>query len=118
MRILSLDLERYGPFSGRRIDFRPDARLHVVHGPNEAGKSSALAALADLFFGFERSTDYDFLHKASELRVGARIAARGGQVLDFRRRKGNKATLLDLEERPLADDALLPFLGRLSRDVF
>jgi len=32
MRLLSLDLERYGPFTDRRIAFRPDARLHVVLG--------------------------------------------------------------------------------------
>ena len=41
MRLLSLDLDRFGPFTGRRLVFRPDARLHVVLGPNEAGKSCA-----------------------------------------------------------------------------
>ena len=54
MRLLELDLERYGPFTGKRLAFRPDARLHVVHGPNEAGKSCSLAAVTDLFFGIER----------------------------------------------------------------
>src|SRR5437667_11688264 len=89
MRLLTLDLERYGPFTGRIVTFRPDAKLHVVYGPNEVGKSCALAAITDLFFGIERVTRYDFLHDGRELRIGAAIAARDGSRLDFRRRKGN-----------------------------
>jgi chromosome segregation protein len=118
MRLLILDLERYGPFSGRSLTFRPDAKLHVVYGPNEAGKSSSLAAITDLLFGIERQTSYDFLHEGKELRIGATITARDGRHLTFRRRKGNKNTLIDASDRPLGDDALLPFLGNLSREVF
>ena len=118
MRILTLHLERYGPFTGRTLTFRPDAKLHIVYGPNEAGKSCSLAAVTDLFFGIERQTPYDFLHDGKELRIGATIAARDGTRLSFRRRKGNKNTLIDADDRPLGDDVLLPFLGSLSRDVF
>lgn len=118
VRFLSLDLERYGPFTSKTLRFRPDARLHVVYGPNEAGKSSALASLADLLFGFEKSTKFDFIHKTSELRIGAEIVGRNGQRLNFKRRKGNKDTLLSMTGEPLRDDALLPFLGGLTRDVF
>lgn len=55
MRLKRLDLTRYGNFTGRSIDFgekpqgQPD--LHIVYGPNEAGKSTALAAFLDLLFG-------------------------------------------------------------------
>ncbi len=52
MRLLSLSLERYGAFTDRVLEFRPDARLHVVLGANEAGKSTALSAVTDLLFGF------------------------------------------------------------------
>ena len=51
MRLLSLELEKFGAFADLRIAFRPDARLHVVYGPNEAGKSTALAAVGALLFG-------------------------------------------------------------------
>lgn len=118
MRIERLDLERYGPFTDRVLRFRPDARLHVIYGPNEAGKSSALAAVTDLLFGFEHRTTQDFIHRKDELRIGAEIAARDGRRLAFRRRKGTKNTLLDPSDAPLADDALAPFLGGLGRDVF
>jgi chromosome segregation protein len=118
MRLLRLELDRYGPFTGRALGFRPTARLHVVHGPNEAGKSSALAAITDLFFGIERSTDYDFLHEGKDMRIGAEIIGRDQSRLAFRRRKGLKNTLLGPDDSPIADDALLPYLGGLTRDVF
>jgi len=120
MRILSLQLLRYGPFTDRVLHFRSDAKLHVVFGPNEAGKSSSLAAIGDLLFGFGKRREYDFLHDATALRVGAELVARNGEPLSFRRRRGNKNTLLanDHGEAPLHEDVLAPFLGNLSRDVF
>ena len=97
---------------------REGARLHVLYGRNEAGKSTALSAITDLLFGFENRTAFDFLHAASDLRVGAHIRARDGTELAFRRRKGRRDTLLDAKEKPLGDDALAPFLQGLTRDVF
>ncbi|MGV0912480.1 AAA family ATPase [Martelella sp. FOR1707] len=120
MRFLSLDLIRYGHFTDRTVTFRPDAALHIVYGPNEAGKSSALAAFSDLLFGFpDRNVGYDFLHPARDLRLGARLRAHGGAELAFRRRKGRANTLLDAEtEAALNDDALAGFVGSLDRTVF
>ncbi|KAB1072767.1 ATP-binding protein [Methylobacterium planeticum] len=118
MRILSLDLERYGPFTDRRVTFRQDARLHVVLGANEAGKSSALAAVTDLLFGIEPRTRFAFLHDMPQMRIGAEILGSDGQALRFRRRKGNRNTLVDGTDAALPDDALAPFLGGLSREVF
>lgn len=120
MRFLSLDLVRYGHFTDRTITFRPDAALHIVYGPNEAGKSSALSAFSDLLFGFpDRNVGYDFLHPARELRLGARLRARAGAELAFRRRKGRSNTLLDAAtEAALNDDALAAFVGSLDRAVF
>lgn len=118
MRIRNLTLERYGPFSGQTLSFRPDAKLHIVFGPNEAGKSCSLAAISDLFFKIESRTQYDFLHKGKDLRICALIEARNGNLLSFQRRKGNKDTLLDSAGTPLPDDSLLPFIGNLTREVF
>ncbi len=122
MRFLSLDLLRYGHFSDHAITFRPDTALHVVYGPNEAGKSSALSAFSDLLFGFpDRDVGYDFLHQARDLRIGAQIRARSGETLAFRRRKGRKDTLLAAggdSETALNDDALSAYLGSLDRTVF
>lgn len=118
MRIISVNLERYGPFTDQTLTFRQDARLHVVYGQNEAGKSCALAALTDLFFGIEPRTRYDFVHEGKDMRVSAEIERRDGTRLTFGRRKGSKNTLLDATGSPLNDNALLPFLGSLSREIF
>ncbi|MEL6063856.1 AAA family ATPase [Methylobacterium sp. DCY52] len=118
MRLIHLALERYGAFTDRAIAFRPDARLHVVLGANEAGKSTALAAVTDLLFGFGKSTPYAFQHDMPQLRLGAEIAAADGRRLSFRRRKGNARTLIDASDAPMPDDALAPFLGGISRTVF
>jgi chromosome segregation protein len=120
MRILRLELLRFGPFTDKTLTFRPEAKLHLVFGPNEAGKSSSLAAIGDLLFGFSKRKEFDFLHEATTLRIGAEIASRSGETLSFRRRRGKKNTLLsnDGDETALQEDALAPFLGNLSREVF
>ena len=72
MRIEQLRLIAFGPFSGQELCFPqacPD--LHLVYGDNEAGKSSALRAMATLFFGFGPRKAEDFVHRADDLRVGA-----------------------------------------------
>ena len=118
MRLTRLDLLKYGAFEGRSLTLRPDAKLHVIFGANEAGKSSTLAAVSDLLFGFPSRTPYDFRFKASELRLGGEVASRTGARLAFVRRKGTKNTLLDLADKPLDDAALAPFLGQMTRDIF
>ncbi|OYU47091.1 MAG: chromosome segregation protein SMC [Rhizobiales bacterium PAR1] len=117
MRLLTLDLERYGPFTGKRLIFRPDAKLHVVFGPNEAGKSSSLDAVTDLLIGIKPSSANDFLRPGKEMRLGATIRDGRGNELAFIRRK-LKPLLSDPAGVALADDVLAPFLGGISRDVF
>jgi uncharacterized protein YhaN len=118
MRILSLELERYGSFTDRSLEFKPDARLHVVYGHNATGKSCALAGITDLFFGIEGQTRFSFLHEGKTMRLGATLQARDLSQICFKRRKGNKNVLSTSDGRPLDDIALYPFLGGLSRTVF
>jgi uncharacterized protein YhaN len=118
VKIERLDLERYGIFTDRSLTFRPDAALHVVFGPNEGGKTSALTAIADLLFGFGARTCYDFRHDSNKLRVGGALRHSDGRLIEARRRKGNKNTLIGADEQALPDDTLAPLLGGLSRENF
>jgi len=120
MRIEALDLIAFGPFTDRRLEFHQGAYgLHLVYGPNEAGKSSALRALRDALFGIpDRSTD-NFLHRHPDLRIGMQFRTRDGAVRQFTRRKGRSNTLLDpTSETPLPDDFLAPVLGSIDRSLF
>jgi ABC-type hemin transport system ATPase subunit len=45
MKLARLVLQAFGPFTGKVIDFAGHGtNLHLIYGPNEAGKSSALRA--------------------------------------------------------------------------
>lgn len=108
MRLLDLQLRAFGPFTGRQLDLSGGEQgLHVVYGPNEAGKSSALRALKALLFGFPpRSTD-GFLHPYDQLRVGGRLRLADGTEVAFVRRKGTKATVLSAEDDSPLDAGFL-----------
>ena len=118
MKVCQLDLLRYGHLSDVALSFPDNVRLHVVHGVNEAGKSTALAAIADALFGFGHRTDFDFLHGAPNLRVGLTLSARAGAVASFVRRKGRRDTLRNTSDQAVSDDSLRRFLGGASRDLF
>ena len=50
MRFRRLSLDAYGPFTGTTLDLSGATGngLHLIYGPNEANKSSALRAIRDL----------------------------------------------------------------------
>lgn len=120
MRIKRLDLLAFGPFTKETLDLSEgEPGLHVVHGPNEAGKSSTLRALKAWLFGIDaRSTD-NFVHDHRQLRVGGVLETSGGREVACVRRKGNKDTLLSAEtEEPVGDDTLSRLLPGLDGELF
>lgn len=120
MRLRRLDLLRFGRFTQRSIELpASDCDLHIIFGPNEAGKSTALAAIEDLLFGIPMQSPFNFLHDYKDLRIGA-LLEHGGDSLELRRRKGNKDTLLGPDDLALpGGEALLqPFLAGADRTFF
>lgn len=105
MRIDSLRLLAFGPFTDVELDFAGPG-LQIVFGENGAGKSTALRALHGLLFGIHARTTDAWLHDMPELRVGGRISDGTGTALDLVRRKGNKNTLRDAAG-DLIDEAVL-----------
>lgn len=120
MKIRRLDLMTFGPFTGISLDLSAGSQgLHLIYGPNEAGKSSALRAIHDLFYGIPLRTSDNFIHEYNRLRIGAVIEGRQGNMLAFRRRKGTNHTLLsDDDETPLEADTLDRFLGGIDSETF
>lgn len=119
MRIERLSLARYGHFTDHEIELGGDGTcLHVLLGTNEAGKTTALNAIADLLFGIATQTPFGFRHDYKELRIGATLRASNGTVITVRRRKGNKNTLLDEDDRPLDESVLTRFLDGADRAIF
>jgi uncharacterized protein YhaN len=119
MRFATLRLDRYGHFTGKQLDLSgAEVRLHIVHGRNESGKSTLLAAIGDLLFGFPARTSFDFLHDYKSLEIGATIVSGTGDTLSFKRRKGNARTLRTDADLVLPDGTLAAFLGDADRALF
>jgi uncharacterized protein YhaN len=119
MRFRHLGLDAFGPFTGLSLDFTR-ARgngLHLVYGPNEAGKSSSLRAIRDLLFGFPQNTPDAHLHPTAALRLSALIE-RDGHELAFVRRKKRKDSLGTPDDQPLEEARLARFLNGLDAASF
>ena len=119
MRIKQLDLRAFGPFSDRVLDFSSGyPGLHIVYGPNEAGKSSCLRALHSFFFGIPARTNDSFLHPYDQLLIGGCLQRDEGQELTFFRRKKRTSDLFDQNDSPLDPLLLAPFLKGMEQELF
>lgn len=130
MRLMRLLLHAFGPFTDAEIDFsghdNPAANLHLIYGPNEAGKSSALRAMTDLRFGVPLRSPDDFIHPSKDLRIAGVFSGADGRPVGLVRRKGRKATLglfdpagtdlVSVEEA--GAEHVLALSGGLDRDAF
>ncbi len=120
MRLRRLGLPRYGIFTGREIDFgqrRGGPDLHIIYGPNEAGKSTALTAFLDLLFGIEHRTPYSFIHRYDAMRVEADLEI-GGDVRHLARVKRRQHSLLDRGNQPVADGIVANAVGGMDRESY
>lgn len=121
MRLRRLDLTRYGKFTDYSIDFgerhagEPD--LHVIYGPNEAGKSTTFAAFLDVLFGIGTQSSFDFLHPYSTMRIGAALEF-GGETREFARIKRPQNSLLDAEDRPVPEAVIRAEIAGIERDAY
>ena len=120
MKLLRLNLKAVGPFSSAMLDLSAGQHgLHLIYGPNEAGKSSALRAISHLLFGFPHLSADNFVHPNEQLRVGATLRHSDGGELEILRRRGRGNTL-----RAADDSTAIPeewrrrFLGDLNQQTF
>lgn len=94
MRLVELHLKAFGPFTDQVLLLGSDKqRLVLVHGLNEAGKSSTLRAIAALRFGIPTRTADKFVHDYPQMRVGGVFVDAEGTQYALMRRKGTGVTL-------------------------
>jgi len=117
MRIDELNFAAFGPFTERVLAF-DGTGLHIVYGPNEAGKSSALRGLKSLLYGIDERTADNFIHANDKLRIHGILLTSDGHEIRFVRRKGRKNTLLTPEDAVLDERVLAPFLSGVSSELF
>ncbi len=119
MRLKRLDLKAFGPFTDRTLEFNSEEPgLHIIFGPNEAGKSSALRALKALLYGFPQQTPDNFIHNYDQLLVGGCLENSAGEEIIFQRRKKRIGDVIDEAGNPLVLGALAPFLHGVEPEIF
>ena len=91
MKLLEVRAHNFGVFSQRRFAFG-DSGFALVHGPNEASKSTLLQLLRELLFGFPHSSPFAFAG-AGQMAAEAEAVLQDGRRLNFKRRKGRSQTI-------------------------
>ena len=119
MKFQKLDLIAFGHFTEATIDLSAGRfGLHMIFGPNEAGKSSSLRALTDFLYGIPNRTNDAFLHPYPKIRIGGTIERSDGKSLECIRRKGNHGTLRDLSDVAIvAESEMQSCIGEVDRDL-
>lgn len=120
MRLARLDLLRYGRFTDFPLELpRSERDIHIIFGPNEAGKTTTLTAIEDLLFGIPNRSPYNFLHSYGAMRIGA-LLENATDCFEFQRRKAHRGMILGSDGTPLPGDErlLTPFLGGADRAYF
>jgi recombinational DNA repair ATPase RecF len=104
MRIQRLNLEFFGHFTDKLLDFGDPREgisdFHIVYGPNEAGKTTIMEGYLRLLYGFPHTEPYAFKHSRPSLRVSAELGLRGG-VKTLTRLSGRNNNLVDSSGTPL-----------------
>jgi uncharacterized protein YhaN len=120
MKFLTVALRNFGPFMEQSFNFSNGSHgLHLIYGPNEAGKSSALRGLRYFLFGFPQRSNDDFAFRKAQFRIHVSLLSERGDVLECVRRKGLKETLRAGDDKAvISDDTLRAFIGGLSEDQF
>lgn len=118
MRFNQFSLTRFGKFTDQHIDL-PQRKndMHIVVGPNEAGKSTFQTAIAELLFGIDTRSPFNFIHEHRDMALAAELR-HGEESLQVVRLKKRNDNLRDGDGNPLSANALTPFLGSVDRAFF
>ena len=122
MKIERLSIDGFGHFSGQELG-PLDGGLVVFHGPNEAGKTTLLAFIQSILFGFPRKTDPLWVPALEGGRHGGRIVLTDGSgeryVIERHQGTHGGPVTVSLPDGTQAGAGQLnELLGHASRDVF
>ena len=119
MEFKRFKLVAFGKFSGQELEFKPSPNgLHVVHGPNEAGKSTVLRGIRSFLYGIDTRTTDNFLYPYDKLNLEAVLLDEDKKEFHLRRTKGRQGTLTNIETDTDANDLLRRMLGGFSQEIF
>ena len=123
MKFERIELERFGHFESLALDLRGPSGLVVIHGPNEAGKTTLLRAIHGLLFGIDERSPYGFRFPYQAMAIHATLQDSAGQRLELVRRKKRKDALLgnlrtDIGEVALDEPRFTRYFGSTTPDLY
>ena len=126
MRIKTLSISAYGHVPDQTLDLHSDSGVTVIHGPNEAGKSTLMRALQDLLFGLTTKAEWPYvseISRGSKMQVSGDIETRDGASLHLVRRRGRKAVPIgtrhvDGNDLDLSLEEFQAYLGAASHELY
>jgi uncharacterized protein YhaN len=114
MRILTLDLRAWGHFAGRSLEFPNEQTVHLVIGPNQAGKSTARRGFLSILKGMDGEDSLPVALPGAELRAKVLVDGQEHDVQRLGRIERGRAWL-GANGRPLTDtEGWMP----ITRDVY
>lgn len=122
MKFNNLRLKPFGKFVNETIHFSPDvhptAGFYMVIGANEAGKSTTLAAIERLLFGFPKNDNYNILNNRN-LWIGAEIIHPDQTRFDIWRRNTQRPVLYENNQiTELPGNLLENWLTPINADIY
>ena len=115
MRLEGIQIQSYGQFN--QAQFGPFSnRLSVIHGPNEAGKSTIHAFIRAMLFGFPQNAG----QVAAPRRHGGRLILRGAdnQRYVIERYLDTEVAITTPDGDPAGPDVLPGLLANVSADLY
>lgn len=121
----TLYIKAFGAVAERRMEFAASPGLHLIYGPNEAGKSTMLRAVFGLLYGIDVRTRDAHRFQYPELRIGGVLVGQDGTTLAVMRRKAQKGSLRAWDPKSgeelsavIDDAALAGFTGGLDEHMY
>jgi uncharacterized protein YhaN len=120
MRIQRLSFDFFGQFTDKPFDFGKSdgpSDFHIIYGPNEAGKTTAMEGYLRLLYGFPLREPYGFQHQRSNLQVSGLLEI-NGEARSFTRLPSRSGNLRGDAGATLPETALASHLGGLSLEDY
>jgi len=117
MRIKTLTLARFGMFTDVKLEFLPSG-VTVIVGENEAGKTTAMEAMRQFFFGMPVRSGYAYIHALQNLRVGALLLNSSGEERELYRIKRQTGTLRSSTDEQVDEAVLGKLLAGIDANTF
>jgi uncharacterized protein YhaN len=118
MRLRRLQIQRYGHFKDAALELAGNG-LQVIHGQNEAGKSTLLQFIRELLFGFAERNKYDL--RQGKLEGSGLLEFTGHSAWELKRRKGHPDALTTTrngQPESLVEADLQRLLGGANHQLF